>query len=53
MGILTALKKIAQLGVDGAVDVGSGTFKSYEQIVAEVGLKPASNANKADLDPLG
>ena len=37
MGILTALKKIAQLGVDGAVDTGGGVYKSYEQIVAEVG----------------
>jgi hypothetical protein len=37
MGILTALKKIAQLGVDGSVDVGGGVFKSYEQILAEVG----------------
>ena len=37
MGIFSALKKIKQLGVDGAVDVGGGTFKSYEQIVAEVG----------------
>ena len=37
MGILTALKKIAKLGVDGAVDTGGGVYKSYEQIVAEVG----------------
>ena len=37
MGILSALKKIKQLGVDGAVDVGGGVFKSYEQVIAEVG----------------
>ena len=36
MGIYTALQKIAKLGIDGAVDVGGGIYKSYEQIIAEV-----------------
>ena len=37
MGILTALQKIAKLGIEGAVDIGNGVYKSYEQILAEVG----------------
>ena len=36
MGILTALQKIAKLGIEGAVDIGNGVYKSYEQILAEV-----------------
>jgi hypothetical protein len=37
ISLLPAFKKIAKLGIEGAVDIGNGIYKSYEQILAEVG----------------